>query len=438
MAEKIDVKKILERIEKIEKPQVKKAALAYSGGLDSTLGIEFLRRIYKAKEIVPITLDVGQGEEEIKESERKAEIIDIKPILVDVKDEFTEVWLKKAIKANSSYNGYPVATSMTRQLVAAVAAKEALKHGCDAILEGCTGKGNDQYRMHNVIKYFAPEIEILQPVRDFDLTRYEEEALVKEWNVPLSEQITGGDDKTMWCRSIASGAVDLNQPLPDDIWMWLMPPEKAPDKPEYIDIEFEQGVPVSLNGKSMKLGDLVMKLNVIAGRNGVGKIDMFEDGIMNMKSREIYEAPAAHVILKLHNDLELWCLTKDEIQFKKMVDAKWAYMVYHGEWYHPLKEDLDAFIAKSQEYVNGKYTVKLYKGNIEIVKRESDTGLFNQEMRSIKTRGFDQRWATGSTKVAALQWIILAKAGRTPGMKIEIKKAKKVAKKKKIAAKVRR
>jgi len=419
MAEKIDVKKMLEKIEKTEKPQVKKAALAYSGGLDSTLGVEFLRKVYKAKEIVAITLDVGQGEEEIKESEKKAKIINIKPILIDVKDEFTEVWLKKAIKANSSYNGYPVSTSMTRQLVAAVVAKEALKHGCDAILEGCTGKGNDQYRMHNVIKYFAPEMEILQPVRDFDLTRYEEEALVKEWNVPLSEQITGGDDKTMWCRSIASGAVDLNQPLPENIWMWWVPAEKAPDKAELIEIEFEEGVPIALNGKKMKLGDLVMKLNVIAGKHGVGKIDMFEDGIMNMKSREIYEAPAAHVILKLHNDLELWCLTKDEIQFKKMVDARWAYLVYHGQWYHPLKEDLDAFIEKSQEYVNGKYTVKLYKGNVEIVKRESDTGLFNQEMRSIKTRGFDQRWAIGSTKVETLQWIILAKAGRAKAKPLE-------------------
>jgi len=413
MTEKADVKEILKKIEKTDKPKVKKACLAYSGGLDSTLGVEFLRKVYNCKDIVAVTLDVGQGEEEIKDSQQKAEKIGIKPILIDVKDEFTEVWLAKAIKANSSYNGYPVSTSMTRQLVAGVVAEQAVKNGCDAILEGCTGKGNDQYRMHNVIKYFAPDMEILQPVRDFDLTRLEENALVKEWKIPVNEQVTGGDDKTMWCRSIASGAVDLNQPLPDDIWMWLTPPEKAPNKPEQVEIEFRQGIPVALDGKKMKLGDLVMKLNVTAGRHGIGKIDMFEDGIMNMKSREIYEAPAAHVILKLHNDLELWCLTKDEIQFKKTVDARWAYLIYHGEWFHPLKEDLDAFIEKSQENVNGKYTVKLYKGNVDIVKRESDTGLFNQEMRSIKTRGFDQRWAIGSTKVATLQWMILAKAGRS-------------------------
>jgi len=421
-------REIMEKIESSPKPRVNKACLAYSGGLDSTLGVEFLRRIYGCDDIVAVTLDVGQGEAEVEDSKEKAKKVGIKPILIDVKDEFTEVWLAKAIKANSSYNGYPVSTSMTRQLVAKVVAEQAVKFGCDGILEGCTGKGNDQYRMHNVIKYVAPDIEILQPVRDFDLTRMEENVLVKEWNVPVNEQVTGGDDKTMWCRSIASGAVDLNQPLPDDIWMWLTSPEKAPDKPTFADIEFEGGIPVALNGRRMKLGDLVMELNLLGGKNGIGKIDMFEDGIMNMKSREIYEAPAAHIVLKLHNDLELWCLTKDEIQFKKTVDARWAYLVYHGEWFHPLKEDLDAFIEKSQEWVNGGYKVKLYKGNVDIVERRSDTGLFNQEMRSIKTRGFDQRWAIGSTKVATLQWMIMAKAGRAKS------KAKKAAAKPKPAA----
>ncbi|MFH1055479.1 MAG: argininosuccinate synthase [Candidatus Altiarchaeota archaeon] len=408
----MDAKEILKKIEGMPIPKVKKTCLAYSGGLDSSLGVEFLRRIYKVDEIVPVMLDVGQGEEEIEEAYRKAKIMGIKPILVDVKEEFTEVWLGKAIRANSNYNGYPVSTSMTRQLVAKYVAEEAVKHGCDSFLEGCTGKGNDQYRMHNVFTYFAPGLEVLQPVRDFDLTRGEEELLCKEWGVPVKEQITGGDDKTMWCRSIASGAVDLNQKLADDIWMWLVPPEKAPDKPTEIEIEFAEGIPVALNGKKKTLADIIMELNVLGGKNGIGKIDMFEDGIMEMKSREIYEAPGAHILLKLHSDLEQLCLTKEEIQFKKMVDAKWSYMVYHGEWYHPLKEDLDAFIEQSQKVVNGTYKVKLYKGNIDIIDRESDTGLFNQEMRSIKSRGFDQRWSIGYAKVKGLPWLILAKAGR--------------------------
>jgi len=405
----MDINAILAKIENTPAATVKKAAIAYSGGLDSSLGIELLRRKYGAKEIVAITLDVGQGQEEIAEGERKAKIMGFDPILIDATKEFTEAWLPKAIRANSDYNGYPVSTSMTRQLVARIVAQEAVRQGCDAILEGSTGKGNDQYRMHNVFKMFAPTLEVLVPVRDFDLTRLEEEELCRHWGVPVTETITGGDDKTMWCRSIASGAIDLNQELPDDIWMWLVVPEKAPDKPTYIEIEFREGVPVSLNGKEMPLGELVPALNEVAGANGVGRIDMFEDGIMDLKSREIYEAPAAHLILKLHRDLEQQCLTKEEIQFKKIVDAKWAYMTYHGEWYHPLHDALDAFIAATQGVVNGKYQVKLYKGNIEITRRESDTSLFSPEIRSIKARGFDQRWCANAAKVRGLPFEVLAK-----------------------------
>jgi len=411
----MDAKAIIEKIEAASAPTVRKAAIAYSGGLDSSLGIELLRRKYKAQEIVAITVDVGQGEEEIRVSQEKAKVLKIQPLLIDATKEFTEDWLVKAIRANSDYNGYPVSTSMTRQLVARIVAVEAAKRGCDAVMEGSTGKGNDQYRMHNVFKMFAPELEILVPVRDFDLTRSEEEVLCREWGVPVTETITGGDDKTMWCRSIASGAIDLNQEIPRDVWMWLVPPQEAPDKPEELSVEFEKGVPVALNGKRLPLGKLIPEVNVIGGRNGVGKIDMFEDGIMDLKSREIYEAPAAHIILKLHRDLEQQCLTKEEIQFKKMIDAKWAYMTYHGEWYHPLKASLDAYIEASQGVVNGSFTVALYKGNIDIRQRESKTSLFSPEIRSIKARGFDQRWCSNAAKVRGLPFEILAKRKKLMG-----------------------
>jgi argininosuccinate synthase len=408
----MDVKAILGKLDAVSVPQVKKAAIAYSGGLDSSLGIELLRRKYRAQEIVAITVDVGQGQEEIRESQEKAKVLKIDPILVDATREFTDEWLVKAIRANSDYNGYPVSTSMTRQLVARIAAVEGAQRGCDAVMEGSTGKGNDQYRMHNVFKIFAPELEILVPVRDFDLTRAEEEALCREWGVPVTETITGGDDKTMWCRSIASGAIDLNQEIPRDVWMWLVPPEFAPDRAEEVTVEFERGIPVVLNGRRLGLGELIPELNVIAGRNGIGKIDMFEDGIMDLKSREIYEGPAAHVILKLHRDLEQQCLTKEEIQFKKMIDAKWAYMTYHGEWYHPLKRSLDAYIEASQGVVSGSFTVALYKGNIDIRRRESKTSLFSPEIRSIKARGFDQRWCSNAAKVRGLPFEILAKRSK--------------------------
>ncbi len=407
----MDAKEIEDKILDTPVPEVKKVALAYSGGLDSSLGVELLRRIYKAEEIVAINIDVGQGEDEIIDSKNKAKALKINPIFLDARDEFTTEWLPKAILANSDYEGYPVSTSMTRQLVARIVAEKASELGCDAIMEGSSGKGNDQYRMHNIFKLFAPELKVLVPVRDFDLTRTEEEVICKHWDVPVTEMISGGDDKTMWCRSIASGAVDLNQELPEGIWLWLTPPNNAPDQPEEVEIEFKAGIPVSLNGKKMPLEELVPELNVIAGRNGIGKIDMFEDGIMSLKSREIYEAPAAHVIIKLHKDLEQFCLTKEEIHYKMDVDRQWAYMTYHGMWYHPLKKALDAFIAETQDVVNGKYTVDLYKGNIDILTRESKTSLFSKEIRSIKSRGFDQRWCQNAAKVRGLPYEILAKRG---------------------------
>ena len=411
----MSVKKALAKINAVKVPTFKKAAIAYSGGLDSTLGIELLRRKYKVKKIVPITIDVGQGEDEVQDSLRKAKILKIKPILIDARKEFTTKWLTKAIHANSDYNGYPVSTSMTRQLVARLVARKAAELGCEAIMEGSTGKGNDQYRMHNCFKMFAPNLKVLVPVRDFDLTRAEEEQICTAWGVPVTDMITGGDDKTMWCRSIASGAVDLNQKLPDDVWMWLVPPHLAPDTPEELTIEFKKGLPVALNGKRMSLATLIPKINIVAGRNGIGKIDMSEDGIMELKSREIYEAPAAHVILKLHHDLEQFCLTKDEIFFKKMVDAKWGYLAYHGMWYHPLRKALDAFVASTQDVVNGTYKVSLYKGNIDIVSRDMPSSLFTPEIRSIKASGFNQRQCKDAAAVRGLLFEILSKRGGIEG-----------------------
>ncbi|KPJ56701.1 MAG: argininosuccinate synthase [Planctomycetes bacterium DG_58] len=407
----MNVEGILKKVETTPTPPVKRVASAFSGGLDSCLGIELRRRKYKAREIIPVTIDIGQGQAELRMAKRHARKLKLDPIIVDVREEFANDWVAMAIKANSDYGGYPVSTSMTRQLVARKVAELAVKHDCDAIIEGSSGKGNDQYRMHNVFTLFAPKCKVLVPVRDFDLTRLEEEVLCRHWNVPVAETITGGDDKTMWCRSIASGAIDLNQPLPDNIWMWLVPPQKAPKRPTQLTIEFQAGVPVRLNGLKRTLDGLIADLNVIAGRNGIGLIDMFEDGIMDLKSREIYEAPAAKVILTLHRDLEQWCLTKDQVQFKRGVDQKWAYMMYHGEAFQPLRYDLEAFIDRSQSVVNGKYEVKLYKGSMELVKRESRTGLFYPEIRSIKATGFNQQRCADAAFVRGLPFMVLSKRG---------------------------
>src|SRR5207245_475527 len=339
----------LKKITEVEVPQGKHIALAYSGGLDSTLCVKLSHLKYHARKLTAISVDVGQGEAEIQESAERAAKLGIEPIVIDAKQEFTEQWLSKAIQANSDYNGYPVSTSMTRQLIAAHVAQKAQELGCDALMEGSTGKGNDQYRMHNVFSLFAPGLPIFVPVRDFDLTRGEEQLLMEHYGVPVEELIVGGDDKTMWCRSIASGGIDLTTELPDDIWMWFVPPHKAASTPARITLTWANGLPIALNGVELPLNEIIEQLNTIAGSNGIGNIDLFEDGIMGLKSREIYEAPAATLLLKIHRDLEQFCLTKEEIQLKRQLDAQWSKLVYHGEWFYPLKDAIDAYMACTQK-----------------------------------------------------------------------------------------
>ncbi|HEV2582957.1 MAG TPA: argininosuccinate synthase domain-containing protein, partial [Ktedonobacteraceae bacterium] len=231
----------VQKVASVDVPQGKHIALAFSGGLDSSLCVKLSQNKYHASKVTAITVDVGQGDEEMQQSVNRAVELGITPIVIDAKAEFTEEWLSKAILANSDYNGYPVSTSMTRQLIAGKVAKKALEIGADALMEGSTGKGNDQYRMHNVFSLFAPGLNIFVPVRDFDLTRGEEQLLMEYYGVPVEELIVGGDDKTMWCRSIASGGIDLATVLPDHIWMWLVPPAKAPDRPTTVTISWLHG-----------------------------------------------------------------------------------------------------------------------------------------------------------------------------------------------------
>ena len=401
--------KLLEKIDTTPVKQAKKVALAYSGGLDSSLCAVLAKEKYQVEELFPITVDVGQGQDEMEAAIQKAKVLGITPIVIDAKEEFANLWLTKAIQANSNYEGYPVSTSMTRQLIASKIAALALKLGCDAIMEGSSGKGNDQYRMHNVFKLFAPQLHVLVPVRDFDLTRGDEEEISKELGIPITEVMQGGDDKTMWCRSLASGAIGLNQPIPENAWLWWKPAAKTSTTPTKVAITFENGIPVALDGKELPLPEIVAKLNVIAGSHGIGKIDIFEDGIMGLKSRELYEAPAATVLLKLHHDLEQFCLTKEELEFKAIVDQKWGYLVYHGAWFSPLKEALDAFVATTQSHVSGTETATLFHGAIDIDSRQSNQSLFFPEIRSLQSRSFNQQLCGPAAQIAGLPWEVLAK-----------------------------
>lgn len=405
----------LQKINTVDVPQGKHIALAYSGGLDSTLCVKLAQQKYHARALTAISVDVGQGQEEIQAGNERAEKLGITPLIIDVKQEFTEQWLTKAIHANSDYNGYPVSTSMTRQLIAARVAQKALELGCDAFMEGSSGKGNDQYRMHNVFSVFAPGTPIFVPVRDFDLTRTEEQLLMAHYGMPVEELITGGDDKTMWCRSIASGGIDLTTELPDSIWLWLKPPTQASNTPTTITLTWQNGLPIALNGTAQPLDAIIEQLNVIGGANGIGKIDLFEDGIMGLKSREIYEAPAATILLKVHRDLEQFCLTKEEIQLKRQLEAHWASLVYHGEWFHPLKDAIDAFIASTQKVVNGEYTVDLYKGNIDMRVRSSSTGLFFPDVRSIKSTSFNQKECAPAAHIRGLPYELIARRNKEMG-----------------------
>ena len=400
---------LLEKIENTPVKSARRVALAYSGGLDSSLCAVLAKEKYCVEALFPITVDVGQGDDEMQVALDKAKVLGLSPLVIDAREEFATEWLTKAIQANSSYEGYPVSTSMTRQLIAKKIALKALELGCDAIMEGSSGKGNDQYRMHNVFKLFAPQLTVLVPVRDFDLTRGEEEEISNELGIPITEVMQGGDDKTMWCRSLASGAIGLNQPIPENAWLWWKPPGKTLAQPTHVAVSFVQGVPAALNGTPLPLPAIVQQLNVIAGSHGIGKIDIFEDGIMGLKSRELYEAPAATVLLKLHHDLEQFTLTKEELDLKELVDHKWASLVYHGAWFSPLKSALDAFISSTQQQVSGTVEADLFQGAIDITARQSDHALFFPEIRGLQSRSFNQQLCGPAAQIAGLPWEVLAK-----------------------------
>ncbi len=390
-------------------PRVKKVAVAYSGGLDSALALKLLPDKYGAEEVIAVTVNVGLSDDELEEARSKAELVGVRWELIEGTQEFANEWIARAIRANSSYEGYPVATSMTRQLIARRVAEYAVAHGCDAICEGSTGKGNDQYRMSNVFSIFAPDLTVVLPVRDFNFTRQQEKELSEYYGIPYNPGI--GDDRTMWCRSIGSGEVDnLTMCIPQDVYLWYRYPQNAEAEPQRVEIEFSEGLPVRADDRTA-LADIIHYLNTVGGAHAIGKIDMFEDGMIGLKSREAYEAPAATIILALHRDLEQLCLTKEQVQFKPQVERLWAYMVYHGGWYHPVKVDCDAFIASSQWAVNGRYVVELYRGNIDILERESSSGLFAPEIRSLAAQGFDQRDSGPAVKIHSLTYKILSRRG---------------------------
>lgn len=386
-----------------------KYVLAYSGGLDTSVLIKYLQQKCNAQ-VITLTVDVGQGEDLKAIGEKAKKLGVIKNVAIDAKGEFVKDYIFPAIKANALYEGkYPISTSLSRPLIAKKMVEVAEKEGATGLVHGCTGRGNDQVRFDITLASLAPGKQILAPVRDWGLTREEEIAYAKENNIPISEGAKKYSiDASLWGRAIECGLLeDANNEPPEDAYEWTTSPEKAPDTPEVITIGFEAGVPVSVNGKEMEPLALIEEVNKIAGKHGVGRIDHIEDRVVGLKSREVYECPAAVVILDAHRDLEKMVMTRNQVLFKQIVDAQWVNLVYSGLWVDPLKGDLDAYINKSQENVTGEVKTKLYKGSMQIIGRSSPYSLYDKNLANynIKT-SFNQSYSKGFIELYGLQTVM--------------------------------
>jgi argininosuccinate synthase len=383
-----------------------KYVLAYSGGLDTSVLIKYLQERCQAQ-VITVTVDVGQQEDLAGAAEKAKKLGVLKHYAIDAKDEFVTDYIFPAIKANALYEGkYPISTSLSRPLIAKKMVEVAEKEGATGLVHGCTGRGNDQVRFDVTLGSLAPEKTILAPVRDWGLTREEEIEYAKQKGIPVSTAAKMFSiDASIWGRAIECGLLEdaANEP-PEEAYEWTVAAEKAPNTPEYVTIQFEAGVPVSVNGKKMKPLELIMELNRIAGKNGVGRIDHIEDRLVGIKSREVYECPAATVILEAHRDLEKMVMTRHEVLFKQHVDEEWVFLAYAGLWVDPLKEDLDAFINKSQENVTGEVRLKLYKGGLRVVGRSSPYSLYDKNLANynIKT-SFNQSYSKGFIELWGLQ-----------------------------------
>jgi len=307
----------------------------------------------------------------------------VKHYTVDAKEEFANKYIAQAIKANAFYEGkYPLGTALARPLIAEKVVEIARKEGADAIAHGCTSKGNDQVRFEAVIRALAPDVKIIAPVRSWGMTRAEEIEYAKSRGIPVPEKHKRFSiDSNLWSRSIEGPELDdpMN-PVPDDALEWVTPPEKAPDKPTIVEIEFSNGLPVAINGEKMPLINIVRALNRIAGESGVGLIDHIENRTVGFKSREVYEAPAAVTILEAHRELEKIVYTPHEWRFKNMVDQTWSDLVYSGLWLEPLRIELTELVDSMNRWISGIVRLKLYKGNIIVLGRWSEYASYDKEL----------------------------------------------------------
>ena len=376
----------------------KKVVLAYSGGLDTSVCLKWFEQ--QGAEPYALYLDLGQGEpaEDVRAKALKIGAVDA--FVRDARAEFAEEYVAPAIKANALYGGkYPLFTALGRPLIARKLVEVAREVGATHIAHGSTGKGNDQVRFDVTTASIAPDLTVVAPVRDWNMSRPEEIAYAEEHGipVPVTKKTPYSVDENLFGRSIEAGPLeDPDHEPTEDVFAFTSSPEEAPNKPEYVEIGFVEGLPVGLDGEEMPLVELIEELNRVAGAHGVGRIDMIEDRLVGIKSREIYECPAALTIIKAHKELETMTLPKDVLRFKATVEQRYAELAYDGLWFTPLKSALDAFVAETQKTVTGSVRLKLYKGTATIVGRTAPQALYSKELATYDPNStFDEAAAAG-------------------------------------------
>ncbi len=395
--------------------EVKKALLLYSGGLDTSVMLKWIQDNYKCQ-VVTLTADLGQQHDDLEVVKKKAiKFGAVEAIVLDLKEEFANEYISKGIKANASYQGnYHLSTPMGRAILGKVAVKVAKKYKCDAIAHGCTGKGNDQVRLDGYILTEDPKMKILAPVREWGMDRNEEIKYAKKHGIPVpaSVDFPYSSDDNMWGITWEGGEIEEPHLIaPVEKFLTHTLSKDAPNQEELVKLTFEKGLPVALNGKKLSLAKLIVKLNEIAGKHGVGVVYMFEDRLVGVKNGGVYDLPAAHVIISAHKALEKYVSTRNLNEIKEMMDTKWAYLCYGALWFDPAMKAINAFNDYINEKVTGEVTIKLFKGKADVVAMTSSNGLDHTSF-SLGGYPFNTNASAGFIEIYSLQMKLANQVGK--------------------------
>lgn len=391
-----------------------KVILAYSGGLDTSVAVEWLQEKYDLR-VITLTVDIGNVPDLEAIRQKALKVGAIKALVVDAKETFVKSYVFPALQADAVYEGqYPLSTALGRPLIVRLLVEAARREKAKVIAHGCTAKGNDQVRIDVGVAALAPELKIIAPAREWKMTREQTIKYAQAHNipVPVTKASPYSIDENLWGRGIECGVLEdtWNEP-PEDAFLWTRPPGKTPARPAHLEIEFEKGIPVGLNGRKVEPVVLIQKVHELAGRHGVGRIDHVENRLVGIKSREVYEAPAAVVLLKAHQALEDLVLTKDQLRFKAKVAVEYADLVYNGLWFTGMRQDMAAYVESTQRYVTGTIRVRLFKGNCQVVARKSPYSLYNYSLATYdKGDVFDHSASPGFIHIWGLPVRTQAKA----------------------------